>query len=195
MKSLRVAAFLALSAIAPLTTSSAQVAPTTYRIVDQRIDDTSVLLNGKRKGIFEVEGTMTVLRNLNRPTPVDLGRFLDWDITLTVSESDFVEGVLEIPLDPRISTRVIAEADILRISTSREGGPPYGLLEFYDGDDYWAVFGDEFEQPNIAFQVNGVVGTSRVVSSGIFAVAVPEPSGIRIIGFGGLLMLAKRRKR
>ena len=168
--------------------------PIKYTIVGQGNQHNVVFPSGMRLGLLEVKGTITTDGRIGGIGEENL---VEWDVNLAVSESDFVEGgTLLVPLEPTILTRVIANADSLRISTSQLPPPPYGYLEFANGDSYWRVRANEFDQASIDFHAEGA-GSTGIFStpSGVFAIVVPEPSGNWVFGFGGLLMLAKRRKR
>ena len=138
-------------------------------------------------------GTITTDGTIGR---IDVDNLLEWDVSLNVSESDYVEGgILQIPLMPKTLTHVVAETNRLGIIRATMDGFP-GYLEFTNGDSYWRVRANEFDQASIDFmQKEPVVLAFFSTPSGVFAIVVPEPSGNWVFGFGGLLMLAKRRRQ
>ena len=172
-----------------LASSITHATPITYTIVNQKNERNILLPDGKLLGFFEVTGTITTDGSLG----VGLDNLLDWDVTLTVTESDNIQGdVLSIPLEPKRLERVVGLPDRIYIQHSDTSR---GHLEFVNGNSYWRLIGNEFEQAEIGFFVDGVGGHGAQSPAGVFAIVVPEPSGVQIIGLGSLLMLAKRRRR
>ena len=153
-----------------------------------------MLPDGSRLGFFSANGTITTNGRLGRISIEDI---VATDVSVSVVESDFVaEGEVQIPLSPVRLDRIDASPNNLRIVVSDV--LPTGIVEFKAVDEWnhWSIQVTDPENLLVesSFGIRGAGGASRAVS-GVFAIVVPEPSRGVVLGFGGLLILAAKRRR